>query len=109
MSISRQCAVRQFSAVISRMRDFASSTSARNPGLCFLWGMLMTGLLGLLIGLFIADPANACSRAGELRFDRFISSINVIHAIDDRFAARPQASDDQRRARPQLACDHLGS
>src|SRR5277367_3198536 len=102
VSISRcgspAAAMRLYSAIsISRMRDFASFTSARNPALCAFGAPILV------------HPFDARPHARQLFLDLLIAPVDVIHAVDDGLAASDQSRQHQRRAGPQIGRQHLRS
>src|SRR3954468_11239620 len=84
---------------ICRIRDFASSTIARNPSLCALACPLM----------IVVDSSNLCTEPGKFALYVLIAAVDVIDAVDSGFAFRYQSGENQGCTGTQIGCDYLSS
>src|SRR5271170_5676562 len=55
------------------------------------------------------DPLDAAAQRAQLLLERFVAAVQVIDAVDDRFALRRQAGEHEACRGTQVGCHHLRS
>src|SRR5690606_13367577 len=86
-------------------RSKSGSTSSRMRPLVRAMTILS---LALMVGLSLSrsggHTANARTQQLQFFLDAFITTVDVVNAVDDRLVFRHQAGDDQARGGAQIRC-----